>query len=298
MPYVKIEDGIFRNPKVVSVSSGAKLLYVASICYSGSSLTDGFVPFNAVRMIAADAALPSSAKPVKELVSVGLWKEAAGGYQVHDYLAYNESSEKVQAKKEAARERMNARRSQNEQRTSQDVRANGDGNSREVREPTTDTETTTDTPQQAGERKTPKPPSSAKVKNGELPTVQHELFERWYAVYPKKVGRIDAVRAWSHIASAPTDELVNRMIAKVQEWDGSEPWTSDGGKYIPNPATWLNRGQWDDGSPPPPQSANVTHLGGAANARASPDESIATRQLRESRERREREESQREGRTA
>jgi hypothetical protein len=26
----------------------------------------------------------------------------------------------------------------------------------------------------------------------------------------------------------------------------SHDWSKDGGKYIPNPATWLNQGRWDD----------------------------------------------------
>ncbi len=247
MPYVKIEDGIFRNPKMVSVGSGAKLIYVASICYCGSSLTDGFVPTNAVRMLGADTAIGTPAKSVKELVGAGLWREVEGGYQVHDYLQYNESSDKVQAKKDAARDRMNKRRSVNSDVGSHDVRANNPRSSREVREPTTTT-TTTDS-QQVGNEHSPKSPTLSKI--------QEQRFQRWYATYPRKVGRLDAVRAWSRISPAPTDELTERMIAKVQEWTGSEEWSEP--RYIPHPTTWLNDGRWDDGAPAAKPS-NLTRI--------------------------------------
>jgi hypothetical protein len=59
------------------------------------------------------------------------------------------------------------------------------------------------------------------------------------------VKPVDAVKAWSRIQ--PSEELTERMIAKVQEWAASDEWSDP--KYIPYPASWLNGGRWDDGSP-------------------------------------------------
>ena len=36
------------------------------------------------------------------------------------------------------------------------------------------------------------------------------------------------------------------MIAAIEAQKASEQWTREGGRYIPNPATWLNGGRWED----------------------------------------------------
>lgn len=100
------------------------------------------------------------------------------------------------------------------------------------------------------------PPSPSKRKRGELTEAQQDRFDRWYAVYPKKRSKLDAVKAWQKID--PDDALVDRMVAKVAEWADSHEWTKDNGQFVPNPATWLNRGQWEDGSPAPRPQAGAT----------------------------------------
>lgn len=245
MPYVKVEDGIFRNPKVVSVGSNAKLLYIAGICYAGSALTDGFIPTNTIKMLAADTAISSVRKAVGDLVKSGLWTEVDDGYQIHDYLAYNESAQKVQAKKDAARDRMNKRRSQNEQRSSDDVRANNDVRSREVREPTTTTTTTTF----SDEKDTPQPPQGGQPPPPDIPDetddVNYSLeFEAFMRAYPKRVGKGAAYRAWRKLK--PSQALQRRMVDAVRSQSTSSQWQRDNGKYIPNPATWINEARWDD----------------------------------------------------
>lgn len=137
MSWVKLEDGFFNNRKIVSVSKDAKLVYLAGLCYAGGALTDGLIPGNAVAILAAQCDVKSAAKVAKELVAAGLWHEEDGGYQVHDYLEHNESSQNVRAKQDAARERMQRNRSQN-------VRANKQRTSREVRLPDTDIDTDTE----------------------------------------------------------------------------------------------------------------------------------------------------------
>jgi len=284
MPYVKIEDGIFRNPKVVAVSSGAKLLYVASICYSGSSLTDGFVPSNGVRMIAGDVALASPAKLTKELVHAGLWQEVAGGYQVHDYLVYNESSEKVQAKKDAARERMNKRRSQNEHDSSQDVRANNERSSSEVREPTTTTDTSTTTKPETGVNP-PNPPKPAKpegvVAAGSAP-------EQPRANDPTPFALLEALcDVLGHDVSVLSPSEKSKQLAVAQRLIAAGMTERDVRTMTRWLKTWMTAGidmfsleksmtKWKlDGKP----DATVTPL--QARGRASPGKSSALRELEE-----------------
>ena len=66
-------------------------------------------------------------------------------------------------------------------------------------------------------------------------------FEKFWAVYPRKVGKGAARRAFAKIR-VPVGEL----IAAVEEQKRSEQWRKDGGQFIPHPATWLNQERWED----------------------------------------------------
>ena len=69
--------------------------------------------------------------------------------------------------------------------------------------------------------------------------------EFWDA-YPSKVGRKAAETAFGKAiksADLPT------ILAGLERAKASPRWTRDGGQYIPNPATWLNQGRWDDQIP-------------------------------------------------
>ena len=71
---------------------------------------------------------------------------------------------------------------------------------------------------------------------------QHD-FDRFWAAYPKKVGKQAALKSFERakkIASLDT------MLAALERQRESEQWKRDNGRYIPNPATWLNQGRWDD----------------------------------------------------
>ena len=39
---------------------------------------------------------------------------------------------------------------------------------------------------------------------------------------------------------------VDTLTAAVEAQKQSAQWTKDNGQYIPNPATWLNQGRWED----------------------------------------------------
>jgi hypothetical protein len=74
-----------------------------------------------------------------------------------------------------------------------------------------------------------------------------EAFERFWSVYPKKVGKREALKAWKQTRKErpQTDELVDR----VERLAATDDWQEQGGRYVPNPATWLRRGGWDDEIP-------------------------------------------------
>lgn len=58
------------------------------------------------------------------------------------------------------------------------------------------------------------------------------------------MGKGDAKKAFAKV-KAP----VSVLIAAVNTQKQSQQWLKDNGQYIPNPATWLNQGRWEDELP-------------------------------------------------
>lgn len=75
-------------------------------------------------------------------------------------------------------------------------------------------------------------------------TAYSDDFEKFWQEYPKRIGKGDAWRAWVKIA--PDEGLVTAMLEAIQRGRLSKQWQENGGQYIPNPATFLNQGRWDD----------------------------------------------------
>ena len=69
-------------------------------------------------------------------------------------------------------------------------------------------------------------------------------FNTFWAIYPKKVAKADARKAWAQTKDI-RPELTNLLNA-VKAACKTEAWMKDGGKYIPHPATWLRGERWDD----------------------------------------------------
>lgn len=68
-----------------------------------------------------------------------------------------------------------------------------------------------------------------------------DAFDAFWAAYPKKVGKEAARKSFAKVR-VPVDQL----ISAVERQKCSEQWSKEGGRYIPNPATWLNQGRWED----------------------------------------------------
>ncbi|MDD0969705.1 helix-turn-helix domain-containing protein [Pseudomonas aphyarum] len=71
-----------------------------------------------------------------------------------------------------------------------------------------------------------------------------EGFDQFWKLYPKKKSRKDALKAWAKLK--PNDELRQTLITALGRHCISEDWAKDGGRYIPNAATWLNGERWHD----------------------------------------------------
>lgn len=70
-----------------------------------------------------------------------------------------------------------------------------------------------------------------------------DTFDEWWTAYPKKVGKKAARRAYLRaLKDTGADVLLTAMTARAELWrrDGTAR------QFIPDPATWLNQGRWDD----------------------------------------------------
>lgn len=94
MFFIKLDDTFPDHPKVASAGPLASWLYVCGLSYCHRMLTDGFIPSGVVKRLAD---LDDPAAQADRLVCVGLWDACDGGYQVHDYLEYQQSKAHIEA---------------------------------------------------------------------------------------------------------------------------------------------------------------------------------------------------------
>jgi hypothetical protein len=91
--------------------------------------------------------------------------------------------------------------------------------------------------------RTPPPPQGGTVAR-QLRQASLQAFDRFWQVYPKRVGKGAAKKAWTKLM--PNTALVEAICAAVQAQARSRQWLREEGRFIPNPATWLNQERWQD----------------------------------------------------
>lgn len=69
-------------------------------------------------------------------------------------------------------------------------------------------------------------------------------FDRFWKIYPRKRKRGDALKAWK--ALRPSAPLLDRILKAVESQRESPDWRKEQGRYIPYPATWLRAQGWED----------------------------------------------------
>jgi len=68
--------------------------------------------------------------------------------------------------------------------------------------------------------------------------------DTFWPAYPKKVAKEAARKAAAKVLAAGTD--LAEVMAGLEAAKACDQWTRDGGKFVPNPATWLNGRRWED----------------------------------------------------
>ena len=87
---------------------------------------------------------------------------------------------------------------------------------------------------------------------------QKAYFESFWKVYPKKVAKKEAFKAFKKIKTP-----VSILIDAVEKQKKSDQWTRDHGQYIPYPTTWLNQERWvmeDDDQKTNQKFSGITYI--------------------------------------
>ena len=102
MGWVRIDDNFADHPKVIALSDSAFRLFITGLCYSNRQLTDGLIPYQIVSAWVGDDLM----KPSDELEKQELWKRVTKGFQIRSYTEYQPTREKVNEKRDAAKQRL------------------------------------------------------------------------------------------------------------------------------------------------------------------------------------------------
>jgi hypothetical protein len=99
MTWIKLDDTLPNNPKILPLSDKAFRLYIEGLCYANQYLTDGFLAQAVVNRL-------DSGNACQELLEAGLWIEVESGKQIHDYCEHQTSRKVVEEKREQVRNRV------------------------------------------------------------------------------------------------------------------------------------------------------------------------------------------------
>jgi hypothetical protein len=264
MAWFKIDDKLHDHPKIRKLRDHkleALGLWTACGSWSADTLSDGFVPREIVHRFDPDEVI------AKRLVSVGLWipceLDGEDGYAFHQWTEHQPTRAEVERRRGEARDRMRRNRAR-----SQDVRANSARSSTNTFERTetnvsddpTDDPARSDfyvassaSPQAQDSVRTNNERTSREVRDpvpsrpslSTLATADAAAkFDEWWALYPLKVKKLEARKAWSTVLKRKVqpDHIIAGLRRQLDAWraENKDP------KYIPHPPSWLRAGSYDD----------------------------------------------------
>jgi hypothetical protein len=104
----------------------------------------------------------------------------------------------------------------------------------------------------------PTEPDKPKTRKAPKPSKwDPEGFAQFWAAYPKKVKKQNALAAWRRLEKR--DLLLDAILAALEWQRKSAQWTEDAGKYIPSPDKYLSGRRWEDepSAYPPPAARDL-----------------------------------------
>lgn len=97
-----------RDPRVRAAGKDGALLFVVGLGYCTEHLTDGFIPKDAIPVLAAEAWTRTAT--ANRLVEHGLWSVVDGGFAVAGWGAWNRSRDEIENHRFGARQRQARKR--------------------------------------------------------------------------------------------------------------------------------------------------------------------------------------------
>jgi hypothetical protein len=223
-PWVRIDEHALNHAKILALSHGAFRLWVEGLAHCQKHLTDGAISRSALKAFRYGGPARISELTARVDGMPALWQTAPDGYQVHDYLKWNECRERVLVDRAKAKERLDKFKQRN---AVQNGVLNAARNTLET------VYHTTSTPQEGSKEQEP----SLRTR-----------FERFWDAYPRKTGKKAAWMEWQRLKPAPDDAFTDSAVSAIQQQIGSAQWRKDGGQFIPHPKTWIHQGRWEDES--------------------------------------------------
>jgi hypothetical protein len=227
MTWFRVDDGFWSHPKTMYLSGGAVALWTRAGAYCGQHLTDGFVDERTI------AVLRGTDDEATELVEAGLWHEAEGGYQFHDWHKYQDTRAEVERRRESWKERQRKHRGQSEE---------NENHSSLLEEPS------------------PIPFHSTQARDSRRDTQRESQrdagkddpnFQAFWALYPRKEGKGAARTAYRKACRNVPPEV---LLEAVQRY-ASDP--NRDAAYTAHASTWLNQERWDDAPLPQREAATA-----------------------------------------
>jgi len=90
----------------------------------------------------------------------------------------------------------------------------------------------------------PEPAPSAEAVSATNGAGLRQRFETFWRAYPRKVAKNAAWRVWQQ---QRPDAALTATILEALRWQVTQDrWIEQGGRFIPNPSTYLSSGRWQD----------------------------------------------------
>lgn len=104
----------------------------------------------------------------------------------------------------------------------------------------------------------------------EVSLIASVSFEDFWSVWPRKVAKPDALRAWGKAVKTVPGEVILAGAVAYRDNPGRPD-----KEFIPYPATWLNRAGWDDDLPEARGRVGAVEAGREADAMLAARERLA-----------------------
>ena len=176
---------------------------------------------------------------VSALISAGYIDETDDGLAIHDWRDY--AGKLIERR---AKDRERKRASSENSGVPSTFRRNSDGTDEENDGNQSDSFVTVPNRTIPNQTNSTVPNMTEPHQPAGEPPLQERRFAEFWKAYPKKVGKAGCQKAWMKLK--PTTELFDKIMETLTKQKASEQWQREGGRFIPNPLTWLNQGRWDD----------------------------------------------------